>query len=202
MWTGAPDEPSPSRDHPIPPNAGSGATARALWHDSREAPHLWNWAAVSKARRPRRVREDIDAILAITDHAGVARWMARPVSHAIVGAYVFPDETDTRRTFVHLDQQTLGPRILGLPSRAYYEDGTGDYPALRMAYRDHIVRMLELAGVTDADVAQADAGVALEDRLAAVLWNAEHPRRLMEATAPSLTPSPSPPASCRPPPSA
>lgn len=128
--------------------------------------------------------------------------MARPVSHAIVGAYVSPDETYTRRTILHLDQQTLGPRILGLPSRACYEDVTGDYTALRIAYRDHIVWMLELAGVADADVAQADAVVSLESGLAAVLWNAEHPRRLMEAKAPSLTPSPSPPASCRPPASA
>lgn len=122
------------------------------------------------------IREDIDAILGIPDHAGVARWMARPVSHAIVGGYVFPDETDTRRTLLHLDQQILGPRILGLPSRVYYEDGTGDYPALRIAYRDHIVRMLELAGVADANVDQADAVVALEGRLAAVLWNAEQLR--------------------------
>ncbi len=122
------------------------------------------------------IREDIDAILAITDHAGVARWMARPVSHAIVGGYVFPDETDTRRTLLHLDQQTLGPRILGLPSRVYYEDGTGDYPALRIAYRNHIIRMLGFAGVADADIARADAVIALEARLAAVLWNAEHLR--------------------------
>ena len=122
------------------------------------------------------IREDIDAILTIQDHAGVARWMSKPVSHAIVGSYVFPDETNTRRTLLHLDQQTLGPRILGLPSKVYYEDGTGDYPALRIAYRDHIVRMLELAGVADAGVHQADAVVALEARLAAVLGNAEQLR--------------------------
>ena len=122
------------------------------------------------------IRADIDEILTIPDHAGVARWMARSVSHAIVGSYVFPDETNTRRTLLHLDQQTLGSRILGLPSRVHYEDEGGDYPALRIAYRDHIVRMLELAGVADANVAQADAIVALEARLAAVLWNAEQLR--------------------------
>lgn len=122
------------------------------------------------------IRADIDAILTIPDHAGVARWMAKSVSHAIVGSYVFPDETNTRRTLLHLDQQTLGSRILGLPSRVHYEDEGGDYPALRIAYRDHIVRMLELAGVADANVARADAVVALEARLAAVLWNAEQLR--------------------------
>jgi len=122
------------------------------------------------------IRDDIDAILAIPDHAGVARWMAKPVSHAIVGAYVFPDETNTRRTLLHLDQQTLGPRILGLPSRMHYEGDGGDYPALRTAYRDHVVTMLDLAGVAGANSAQADAVVALETRLAAVLWNAEQLR--------------------------
>lgn len=122
------------------------------------------------------IRDDIDAILAIPDHVGVARWMAKPVSHAIVGSYVFPDETDTRRTLLHLDQQTLGPRIIGLPSRTHYEDQSGDYPALRIAYRDHIVRMLELAGGADASLAQADAVVALEARLATTLWNAEQLR--------------------------
>lgn len=122
------------------------------------------------------IRADIDAILTIPDHAGVAQWMAKFVSHAIVGRYVFPDETNTRRTLLHLDQQTLGSRILGLPSRVHYEDEGGDYPALRFAYRDHIVRMLELAGVDDANVARADAVVALEARLAAVLWTAEQLR--------------------------
>jgi endothelin-converting enzyme/putative endopeptidase len=122
------------------------------------------------------IRDDIDAILAIQDHAGVARWMARPTSHAIVGNYVFPDETNTRRTLLHLDQQTLGSRILGLPSRTHYEGEDGDYPALRIAYRDHIVRMLDLAGASDASLSQADAVVALEARLAAVLWNPEQLR--------------------------
>ncbi|WP_271085153.1 M13 family metallopeptidase [Brevundimonas sp. NIBR11] len=122
------------------------------------------------------IRADIGAILTIPDHAGVARWMARPVSHAIVGNYVFPDETNTRRTLLHLDQQTLGSRILGLPSRVHYEDQGGEYPALRIAYRDHIVRMLELAGVADANTAQADAVVALEASLAAAMWTAEQLR--------------------------
>jgi putative endopeptidase len=123
------------------------------------------------------IRDDIEAIMAIPDHAGVARWMANPISHAIVGAYVFPDETQTRRTLVHLDQQVLGPRVLGLPSRAYYEGAGGDFPALRVAYRDHVARMLTLAGTGQTEaVSRGDRILELEARLAAVQWNGEQLR--------------------------
>jgi len=120
------------------------------------------------------IRADIDAILAIETHAGVARRMADPASHAIVGTYVFPDAANTRRTLLHLDQQTLGPRILGLPSRVHYEAGTGDYPALRLAYRDHVAKMLGFVGAGGEP--EADAVLALEVRLASVQWNAEQLR--------------------------
>ncbi|MBW8808616.1 MAG: hypothetical protein JF591_07225, partial [Lysobacter sp.] len=52
------------------------------------------------------IRADLDAILAIADHAQVAQRMAHPLSHAIVGCYVFLDAGNTRRSLLHLDQQT------------------------------------------------------------------------------------------------
>jgi endothelin-converting enzyme/putative endopeptidase len=120
------------------------------------------------------IRADIAAILAIETRADVARRMADPASHAIVGTYVFPDAANSRRTLVHLDQQILGPRILGLPSRVYYESEAGDYPALRLAYRDHVAKMLGFVGAGGEP--EADAVLALETRLAATQWNAEQLR--------------------------
>jgi putative endopeptidase len=121
------------------------------------------------------IRDDMDVILAIRDHALVARWMAHPMSHAIVGTYVFLDAANTRRSLLHLDQQVLVGRVLGLPSRAHYEDQAGDYPAIRMAYLEHVAKMLGFAGVNDGE-RRAQAVLALETRLAATQWNAEQLR--------------------------
>ncbi|MHA6724057.1 M13 family metallopeptidase [Sphingomonas sp. RS2018] len=121
------------------------------------------------------IRPDLSAIAAIRNHADVARFMARPMSHSIVGSYVFLDAADTRRSLLHLDQQVLGARIVGLPTPAHYTAADGDYPALRDAYRSHIVRLLGMAAMPDG-ARRADRIVALEARLAAVQWNGEQLR--------------------------
>ncbi|MFD1788261.1 M13 family metallopeptidase [Sphingomonas floccifaciens] len=121
------------------------------------------------------IQPGLDAIAAIKDHAGVAAFMARPMSHSIVGSYVFLDAANTRRSLLHLDQQVLGPRLLGLPTANHYSASGGDYSDLRSAYRAHITRMLGLAKVSD-DPRCADAVVALETRLASVQWTGEQLR--------------------------
>ena len=121
------------------------------------------------------IRADLDAILAIRDHLGVARRMAHPMSHAIVGTYIFKDAANTRRSLVHLDQQTLGARVLGLQGRAYYDSADGDFPAIREAYRAYVAETLTRAGVAEGPRRAADI-LALEGRLAAVQWNAEQLR--------------------------
>lgn len=120
------------------------------------------------------ILDDMAAILAIQDHGEIARRMADPMSHTIVGTYVFVDAANTRRTLLHLDQQAIAGRILGL-ARANYGEQGGDHPALRDAYRAHIETMLGFAGVEDRP-RSARLVLNLEARLAAVQWNSEQLR--------------------------
>lgn len=119
------------------------------------------------------IRADLDAILALTGHAGVARWMAHPLSHTIVGCYVFLDAGDTRRSLLHLDQQTAAGRILGLPNAGYYDKD--EYAPQRAAYLDYMAQTFARAGIGDP-AARAAAVLAVETKLAAAQWNRQQLR--------------------------
>jgi len=70
---------------------------------------------------------------------------------------------------------TVSQGVLGMPDRDYY---TSDAPAMRQAraaYRDYLVRMLKVAGVTAPDSA-ADAVFRLETAIAATQWSAADSR--------------------------
>lgn len=121
------------------------------------------------------IRADLDAILAIADHVQVAQRMAHPLSHTIVGCYVFLDAGNTRRSLLHLDQQTASGRIVGLPSPDHYDTASDRYAGQRAAYLDYIAQTFARVGIADG-AARAAAILALEAKLAKVQWNAQQLR--------------------------
>jgi putative endopeptidase len=77
---------------------------------------------------------------------------------------ISPDEHDATRYVAHLQQSDLG-----LPDRDYYLKDDAHFQAIRTAYRDHIVKLLALAGES-ATQDGADAIIALETALARLQW--------------------------------
>ena len=80
------------------------------------------------------------------------------------GVDVSPDERDATVYIAHLEQGRLG-----LPDRDYYLKDDPHFQAIRTAYRDHIVRLLTLAGEPDAE-AGAEGIIAIETALARLQW--------------------------------
>ena len=131
-------------------------------------------AAIEKAGlKP--IRRDLDAILAIETHAQVAQRMAHPLSHTIVGCYVFLDAGDTRRSLLHLDQQVASTRIVGLPNAGHYDAAIEKYASQRTAYTDYIAQTFGRAGIPNGP-SRATAILALETKLAAAQWNTQQLR--------------------------
>jgi putative endopeptidase len=75
-----------------------------------------------------------------------------------------PDEHDATRNVAHLEQSDLG-----LPDRDYYLKDDAHFRAIRTAYREHIVKLLALAG-EPAPETSAEAIIALETALARLQW--------------------------------
>lgn len=80
------------------------------------------------------------------------------------GVDIFPDEHDATVYVAHVGQGRLG-----LPDRDYYLKDDPHFQAIRTAYREHIVRLLTLAGEPAAE-AGADGVVAIETALARLQW--------------------------------
>ncbi|WP_314503514.1 M13-type metalloendopeptidase [uncultured Microbacterium sp.] len=81
----------------------------------------------------------------------------------LVGLYVEPDPGNPKRYVPFLVQGGLS-----LPDESYYR--LENFEAVRTAYRGHIERLLELAGVADA-AASADRIFALETEVATHHWD-------------------------------
>jgi predicted metalloendopeptidase len=77
---------------------------------------------------------------------------------------IYPDEHDATVYVAHLVQGRLG-----LPDRDYYLTDSPHFQAVRSAYRDHIIKLLSLAGEAGAEQA-ADGIIALETALARLQW--------------------------------
>ncbi|HEY3891753.1 MAG TPA: M13 family metallopeptidase [Bradyrhizobium sp.] len=80
------------------------------------------------------------------------------------GLEIRPDEHDATTYVAHLEQGRLG-----LPDRDYYLKDDAHFQAIRGAYRDHIAKLLSLAGEPAAE-ANAEAIIALETTLARLQW--------------------------------
>src|SRR3984957_3762467 len=80
------------------------------------------------------------------------------------GLDIGPDEHDATRYVAHLEQGHIG-----LPDRDYYLKDDAHFNAIRAAYREHIVKLLSLAGEDGAEAA-ADGIIALETTIARLQW--------------------------------
>jgi len=114
-------------------------------------------------------------IAAVKDRRELVALMMTPGYATPVDVGIMPDEKDPTRYTVVASQARLG-----LPTRDYYLLKGDKYDAYRKAYRDYIIRIQTLAGITDA-AAKADAIIALETRLSQDQWTPER-RRDPQAT--------------------
>jgi len=108
----------------------------------------------------------LEAIDAATTHEDVARLTAR-ADLGLPSPLEFGVGLDLKNPDRYVVQVNHGG--LGLPDRDYYIRQDGEFPALRTQYRDHIARLLTLAGSADA-AASAERIVALETEIAKLHW--------------------------------
>ena len=145
--------------------------------------------AAIEARGTAPIRDLVAAIDAIRDPAAVAGALAE--LHARIGPLVFSLDTDVDADDVHRTTAQLGPGELGLGEPDDYTRDDARSRTLRAQYRDHVERVLRLAGDADppGDAARA---VALETQLAQALPGAAarrdraaqiHPMTAAELTA-------------------
>ncbi|SIR61182.1 putative endopeptidase [Williamsia sterculiae] len=117
------------------------------------------------------VRDDLDAIAAVTDRATLAAELGRlqrTGSGGLIGYYVDTDAKNSDRYLVHLTQSGIG-----LPDESYYrpdENGDDKHAETRAKYHDHVRAMFRLAGYDDAEQ-RADTVVDLETAIAANHWD-------------------------------
>ena len=83
----------------------------------------------------------------------------------LFGIWVAPGFHDSSHYIVYLLQGGLE-----MPDRAYYLDGGEHMENIRTQYRTHVAKMLQLAGVSDAD-ARAGRVVDLEHQIAEKHWD-------------------------------
>ena len=105
----------------------------------------------------------VDAISSVPELLATAGTFDRQGVAALLGVFVEPDPGDPERYVPFVVQAGLS-----LPDESYYRlDGFAD---TRAAFRAHLERILDLAGVADA-AATADRVVALEHEIAAQHWD-------------------------------
>jgi endothelin-converting enzyme/putative endopeptidase len=87
-----------------------------------------------------------------------------------INPYIQPANDDPTHYAVNIYQGGLG-----MPGRDYYLLPGAKYDAIRAAYRAYVTHIQELAGVPDA-AARADRIIALETKIAKVMWTPEQSR--------------------------
>lgn len=108
----------------------------------------------------------LEAVETITDPDSLARYLGDALRRGLGSLVHFGEETDpgdpTRYVFFLMQSG------LGLPDEEYYR--LAEHAEILAAYRQHVERMLALAGISDA-AAQADQVLALETKIAAQHWD-------------------------------
>src|SRR6185369_7656043 len=95
---------------------------------------------------------------------------ATPGFDSPVGIGIYPDLKNPTRYAVYAGQSGLG-----MPNRDYYLLKGAKYDAYRKAYRDYLVKLQTLAGISDPE-ARADRVIALETAIAKIHWTPEQQR--------------------------
>ena len=116
------------------------------------------------------IEADLATISAIDDRQGLVRALGELARGGVDGGFhwwVNTDAKDSDRYIVYLHQGGLG-----LPDESYYHQDS--FAPVRQAYREHVARMLTLAGLTDGPAGAQDAAARvfeLERTLAAGHWD-------------------------------
>lgn len=124
-------------------------------------------AAAIEARGAAPLKPFLGRIDAVGNTHQLVALMAEPGYAMPINIGVSPDAKDPTQYAVDTGQARLG-----LGSRDYYLLPDAKYVAFRKAYRDYIVQIFDLAGITGG-AAKADAIIALETKLAQDQWTPE-----------------------------
>ncbi|MFD2287807.1 M13 family peptidase [Pedobacter petrophilus] len=111
-----------------------------------------------------RIEQEVRRILSIRSYEDIAAWMADPKSFSIVSVHTEPDINNRSRFLV-----TLSESGIGLPSPLFYQKKDGAYPGYREAYKEYIMHVLKLIGITDAE-RRANDIIEIETKLASLQW--------------------------------
>jgi putative endopeptidase len=112
----------------------------------------------------------LQAIDALTDQASLTTYLRERAAEGRNPLFDFGAEADFKNSTMNIAYAMQGG--LSLPDKTYYFDA--DKTDIRKAYEAHIVKLLQLSGVPDADAAtQAKEVIALETRLAKASLSSE-----------------------------
>jgi putative endopeptidase len=134
----------------------------------------WMDEAAIEARGLSAAQPHLDRIAAVTDRAGLLRLFATPGFPVPIGVGILPDPADPTRYTASVEQAGLG-----MPNRDYYLREGEQYDRYRAAYRDYVVSLHRLAGLSEPE-ARADAIIALERRIAEAHWTPERSRDIQQ----------------------
>ena len=130
----------------------------------------WMDEAGIEARGTAPLQPYLQRISSIRNRDDLLATFATPGFQSPVGVGIIPDLANpTRYTAV------AGQGGLGMPNRDYYLREGAEYDRYRAAYRDYIIQLHRLAGISDPE-AKADRIIALERRIAEAHWTPERSR--------------------------
>jgi len=109
-------------------------------------------------------------IAAVKTRGDLVDLFAEPGFDSPVGIFIYPDLKDPTRYSAYASQSGLG-----MPNRDYYLLKGAKYDAYRKAYRDYVIEIQRLAGITNPE-ARADRIIALETQIAKIHWTPEQSR--------------------------
>ena len=112
----------------------------------------------------------LDRIAAVKNRRELVDLFAEPGFPSPVGISIVSDLKNPTRYAAYAGQGGLG-----MPNRDYYLLKGEKYDAYRKAYRDYVVQIQKLAGISDAE-AKADRIIALETAIAKIHWTPEQSR--------------------------
>ncbi|MCL6684443.1 M13 family metallopeptidase [Sphingomonas alba] len=113
-------------------------------------------------------------VAAVKDKTALTHLFVDPSYAGPVGLGIIPDPQDPTR-YVAI----AGQGGLGMPNRDYYLLQGAKYDGYRKAYRDYVIKIQTLAGITDA-AAKADKIIALETAIAKDQWTPERSREIKD----------------------
>ena len=112
----------------------------------------------------------LEKINAAKTRGDLVELFAEPGFDSPVDISIYPDLKNPTRYSAYVSQGGLG-----MPNRDYYLLKGAKYDGYRKAYRDYIIRIEKLAGISQAE-ARADRIIALETRIAKLHWTPEASR--------------------------